>query len=151
MDVVIMNVHDLKSEITRLKILKDVQEKAIGDHFKSPAAIFHTITSIFKGSSPSSDGKGVLGDLGSIFGHPDMISLLSRVVVPFILNKTLFRKSNFIIKTIVSLVSQRAASFINEKSAMSVWDKIKSFIPTKKAPRKGASKVDQKLLTAGIY
>ena len=125
MDAVIFNSADLRAEIERLKYTKKIQEEAIAKHFSSPAAIFHTITSAFKGSPSDKKGGTILG------GGQDVVSLLSRFVLPFVLNKTIFRGSNFIIKTVVGLLSQRAANFINEKSVVTVWDKIKSFIPGK--------------------
>ena len=61
----------------------------------------------------------------------DLISMASRFVLPFALNKTIFRSSNFIVKTVVGLLSQKASGFINEKNLGSVWDKIKGIIPKK--------------------
>jgi hypothetical protein len=129
MDAVIYNTSDLREEIARLKVLKQDQEVAIKKHFNGPVAIFHTVTSLFKGSSPS-DAKG------SLFGNQDIIGLASRVILPFILNKTIFRSSNFLVKAAIGLLSQKASGFINEESVTSVWDKIKSLIPKKKEPKK---------------
>jgi len=123
MEAVIYNLTDLRAEIIRLKAVKIIQEDAIATHFNSPSAIFHTVTAFFKGSASANKSEGILGTGG------DMVSLISRFVLPFVLNKTIFRSSNFIIKTIVGLVSQKASGFINEKSVVSVWDKAKSLIP----------------------
>ncbi|MEO6521822.1 MAG: hypothetical protein ABIN91_09090 [Mucilaginibacter sp.] len=123
MDAVIYNISDLKEEIERLKASKRLQETAIKSHFNSPGAIFHTITSLFKHNQAPGESSGLFG------AGQDMVSLISRFVLPFILNKTLFRSSNFIIKTAVGLLSQKASGFINEKSVTSVWDKIRSVIP----------------------
>ncbi|EHQ28006.1 hypothetical protein [Mucilaginibacter paludis] len=125
MDAVIYNITDLKNEIERLKIAKQEQEIVLKSHFSSPSAIFHTVTSFFKGSSTTENA-------GGLFGNQDIVSLVSRFVVPFILNKTIFRSSNFIIKAAVGLLSQKASGFINENSVVSLWDKIKSIIPRKK-------------------
>jgi hypothetical protein len=135
MEPVINNISDLRAEIELLRASKHVQEEAIKSHFSSPAAIFHTVTSWFK-SSPSND-RSVTGILG---GGQDMVSLISRFVLPFVLNKTLFRGSNFIIKAIVGVVSQQASGFINEKSVASVWGKLKSVIPNL-MPKKKVKKV----------
>jgi len=131
MEATIQNIHDLRAEIERLKASKKTQEEAIKSHFDSPAAIFHTATSLFKSSSPA--GQSTLS--GLLGGGQDIVSLLSRFVLPFVLNKTLFRGSNFIIKTAVGLLSQKASGFINEKSVVSLWDNIKSVIPKKKAKK----------------
>ena len=123
MEAVIYNITDLRAEIYRLKAVKKEQEIAIVGHFNSPAAIFHTVTSFFKSSGPLGKQGGLLGS------GQDIVSLISRFAVPFILNKTLFRSSNFIIKTIVGLLSQQASGFINEKSVVSLWDKVISLVP----------------------
>lgn len=124
MDAVIYNSSDLKEEIERLKVSKKIQEEVLKSHFNSPAAIFHTVTSLFK-HSPTAASQPNAG----LFGGHDIVTLISRFALPFILNKTLFRGSNFIIKALVGLASQKASGFINEKNVASVWDKIKSFIP----------------------
>jgi len=116
----ITNIHDLRAEIARLKVVKDEQEVAIKAHFASPTAIINTLFS----------GSGAKGKGG--FLNPDeLISMASRFILPLLLNKTIFRGSNFVVKAIVGLLSQSAAGFINEKNLTSTWDKIKSLIPEK--------------------
>jgi hypothetical protein len=61
----------------------------------------------------------------------DIVQLMSSFLLPFTLNKTLFRRSNFLIKGLVRIVSRKASRFINEDSVSSIWDKVKSFIPDK--------------------
>jgi len=118
---VINNINDLRNEIARLRVVKNEQEAAIKQHFSSPSAIISTVISGF-GSDSSK---------GGFFKADDLISLVSRFVLPFALNKTFFRHSNFIVKAIVGVLSQSASGFINEKSLTSVWDKIKAIIPQK--------------------
>ena len=123
MDAVIYNISDLREEIERLKASKKVQEEAIADRFRSPVAIFHTAASLFKRSPKANPAGGIFTD------GEDMVSLLSRFLLPMLLNKTFFRSSNFITKTIVGLLSQQASGFINEQSLLALWDKIKTAIP----------------------
>jgi len=123
MDTVIYNISDLRDEIERLKVSKKVQEEAIAHRFKSPLAIFHTATSLFKRPPKGNQAGGIFS------GGEDIVSLLSRFLLPMLLNKTVFRSSNFIIKTIVGLLSQQASGFINEQSLVALWDKIKTTIP----------------------
>lgn len=118
---VINNINDLRNEIARLRVVKNEQEAAIKQHFSSPSAIISTVMSGFGGDSSK----------GGFFKADDLISLVSRFVLPFALNKTFFRHSNFIVKAIVGVLSQSASGFINEKSLASVWDKIKAIIPQK--------------------
>jgi len=122
MDVSIKTGDDLKAEIARLRLLKQEQGDAIKARFSSPSATFSTIFSIFpKGSN----------DSGSIFNQ-DYFGLLSRILLPLTLNKTLFRNSNFIIKGIVGFLSQKASHFISEDSVTGLWSKVMSFFDKKK-------------------
>ncbi|MEO6148931.1 MAG: hypothetical protein ABIN95_03705 [Mucilaginibacter sp.] len=114
--IIIQNIDDLRSEISRLEIAKDEQSAAIKKHFSSPSAIFGTIISLFGG--PSS-----LGDL-----KQDFLTTISRFVLPIVLNKTLFSGSNFLVKGLVGLVSQKAAGLISEDAVTGIWDKAKALI-----------------------
>jgi hypothetical protein len=118
----INNINDLRNEIARLRVVKNEQEAAIKEHFSSPSAIISTVYSAFWGGDTAK---------GGFFKADDIISLVSRFVLPFALNKTIFRSSNFIVKTIVGVLSQSASGFINEKTIATVWDKLKAIIPQK--------------------
>ncbi len=124
MDLPIKNINDLRLEIDRLRGLEREQSIALGQRFSSPSALFSTITSLFTGS-PRTDGTK------SSFFDQDIVGLLSRFVLPLALNKTLFRNSNFIVKTLVGLVSQKASHFITEDSVAGIWDKIKTLFHRK--------------------
>lgn len=128
----IKNINDLRSEIARLRVVKHEQEAAIKEHFSSPSAIINTVYMTFSGGAK---------DKASFFKADDIISLVSRFVLPFALNKTIFRSSNFIVKAIVGVLSQSASGFINEKTIASVWDKLKAIIP-QKWTKKNAKHVD---------
>jgi hypothetical protein len=112
--MLIRNVDDLHSQIARLSFLKQQQKAAIGERFNSPSAVFLTALSIFPKSSATNNLKS-----------QDIFGLLSRIVLPFALNKTLFRHSNFIVKALVGFASQKASRFISEESVAGVWDKAK--------------------------
>lgn len=118
MDLPIRNINDLHSEIARLSSLQVQQKTAISERFSSPSSFFSTILSIFPKSSAVDSIRGNLV-------NQDYFGLLSRIILPFALNKTLFRHSNFIIKTVVGLLSQKASHFISEDSVTSLWDKAK--------------------------
>ncbi|RCH55479.1 hypothetical protein DJ568_06185 [Mucilaginibacter hurinus] len=112
----IKNIDDLRTEIARLEIAKQQQGEKLKLRFNSPSAIFGTISSAFGG--PSS-----VGGLKQNF-----VGMISRVALPFVLNKTLFKKSNFIVKGLVGLVSQKAAGFIDEGTVTNVVDKAKALL-----------------------
>jgi len=115
-DLPIKSHADLKSEIYRLQGLEREKSLELRARFNGPGAIFSTIMSLFKGDH-SNEKDGVF--------QQDFLGVLSRFALPFALNKTLFRKSNFIIKAIVGFVSQKASHYISEDSVESVWDKAK--------------------------
>ncbi len=52
--------------------------------------------------------------------------------MPLTLNKTIFRNSKFIVKTLVGYLSQKASHFVNEDKVMGVWDKVMSVFEKKK-------------------
>lgn len=128
MDIPVKNVFDLQAEIIRLEKLKQTQEIELKKRFDSPSAIFSSVMSIFP-KSPSPDGTKVTHTLFS----QDVIGLISRVVLPFTLNKTLFKRSNFIVKTLVGILSQKASNYISEDSVTTVWGRVKSIFTKKPA------------------
>lgn len=116
-----INSHaDLKNEIYRLQGLEREKSLELKARFDGPGAIFSTVMSLF-GKHHQPDDKE-----GGIF-QQDFLGILSRFALPFALNRTLFRKSNFIIKALVGLVSQKASHYISEDSVESVWDKAKGW------------------------
>jgi len=117
MDVPIRNIDELRNEIARLKGLQFEQKAALSARFSSPSAIFSSLFSFFPKSS-SGEAKGNLL-------NQDIVGILSRIVLPFALNKTLFRHSNFIVKALVGLASQKASQFISEDSVTGLWGKAK--------------------------
>lgn len=117
MELPIKSHADLRNEIYRLQGLEREKSLELKARFNGPGAIFSTIISLFK--SDDTDEKE-----GGIFSQ-DFIGVISRFALPFALNRTLFRKSNFIIKAIVGLISQKASHYISEDSVESVWDKAK--------------------------
>jgi hypothetical protein len=119
-DLPINNHTDLRNEIFRLQGLEREQSIAIKQRFNSPGALFSTLFSLFP--------KGAADDKSGGVFNQDLLGVISRFVIPFTLNKTLFRHSNFLVKALVGLVSQKASHFISEDSVESVWDKAKGLI-----------------------
>jgi len=60
-----------------------------------------------------------------VFFKQDFLGLISRFVLPLALNKTLFKRSNFIVKTLVGILSQKASHYVSEDNVVGVWDKAK--------------------------
>ncbi|RFZ92382.1 hypothetical protein D0C36_13205 [Mucilaginibacter conchicola] len=120
METPVRNIHELQVEIARLKNLETHQSVALKARFAGPSAIFSTVLSIFPGSS-TVDGIKNAG-----FFKQDFLGLLSRFVLPFTLNKTVFKHSNFLVKTAVGLLSQKASEYISEDAVTGVWGKAKN-------------------------
>src|SRR5579863_417401 len=118
-DAVINNVGDLKAEIARLRQVKEEQGNALALRFNSPLTALATLYTVF----PNKQEDGSKND---IF-HQDFFGLISRIILPFALNKTLFRNSNFLVKGLIGFLSQKASHFINEESIKSLWDSVRSF------------------------
>ncbi len=129
MDEPIKNSWDLRQEIIRLKGLEKVQGEAIAERFSSPAAIFSTVYSLFPKSSNTGENKS------NIFNQ-DFVSILSRFLIPLTLNKTIFKNSGFLIKTLVGLVSQKASGYVNEESVVGIFDKVKALFTKKRTQAK---------------
>ncbi len=121
MSLPIKNSDDLRSEIARLKGLEQQQAAQLKQHFSSPGAILSTVMGLF--SSSKEDSKEEKN--ASLFDQ-DFIGLLSRIVIPIALNKTLFKHSGFLVKALVGILSQKASHYINEDSVGGVWDTVKS-------------------------
>ena len=130
MDAPIRNIEDLRSEIYRLKELEQQQSVAIGMRFSSFSSTLSALYSLFPKIT------GVNGERVKGFFEQDLVGLISRFVLPFALNKTIFRNSNFIIKSLVGLVSQKASHFISEESVMGLWDKVKHMFAAKEKKSK---------------
>ncbi len=120
METSIRNIFELQGEIGRLKNLEAQQAVALKTRFSGPSAIFSTVLSLFP-KSPMVDGMK-----GSGFFQQDFLGLISRFVLPLALNKTLFKHSNFIVKTLVGILSQKASHYISEDNVAGVWGKAKS-------------------------
>ncbi len=118
MTLPIKNSVELRHEIYRLQGLEAEQSEALKKRFSSPGAVFSTIMSLF----PKSDDKE---DKNSSLFNQDFIGLISRIVLPVALNKTLFKNSGFIVKTVVGLLSQKASHYINEDAIGDAWGKAK--------------------------
>ena len=117
-DLPILSHTDLKNEIYRLQGLEREKGMELKKRFSSPGAIFSSVFSLFSGGDKSDDKDG------GIFKQ-DFLGIISRFVLPLALNKTIFKNSNFIVKTLVGLVSQKASHYISEDAVEGVWGKAK--------------------------
>jgi hypothetical protein len=119
METRIRNVFELQGEIGRLKNLEVEQAIALKARFSGPAAIFSTMLTLFP-KSPTVDGIK-----GAGFFNQDLLGLVSRFVLPLTLNKTIFKHSGFIVKTLVGILSQKASHYISEDAVSGIWGKAR--------------------------
>lgn len=131
MDLPVQNITDLQSEILRLEALRQEQKIELKKRFSSPSAIFATVKTLFPRNHEHTNKNNLFSQ--------DILGLLSRVVLPFTLNKTLFKNSNFLVKTLIGVVSQKASTYINEDTVTGVWGKFKHVFSKK--PKKVAEPI----------
>jgi hypothetical protein len=120
METPIRNIFELQGEIGRLKNLEAEQAIALKARFSGPSAIFSTVLSLFPNSAAVDSVRG------AGFFNQDILGLISRFVLPLTLNKTIFRHSGFIVKTLVGILSQKASHYISEDAVSGIWSKAKS-------------------------
>lgn len=115
---------ELQAEIGILRIRRYEQESAIKEKFNGPAATLKSIGSLFKTSS------GKKSFLEEMLGQ-DIITNISRFILPIMLNSSIFKNSGLITKAIVALFSQKAAKNINMDIVLTLVEKIKNIFKSK--------------------
>jgi hypothetical protein len=123
MDLPIRNVDELRAEINRLKIAEQEQMASIKQRVSSPGAILNTLRNLFPRTPQN------LKSLSNI--RQDFFAMVSKIVLPFTLNKTIFRKSNFIVKGLVTFLSQKASRFVTEEKVTGLVSKITNLFAKK--------------------
>ena len=143
----IQNIDDLDAEINRVtkQRLEDENDlQLITDNisakFNIPVMIFNKISDFF----------------GSLFGNPtdnaskqentDWVTNVFRIGIPVFLNKFIFPRSGFLLKSVVAMVSQTAAKNVNKDTMTEIIDKVANWIKSSK-PR---TKKDSVLADYGI-
>ncbi len=129
----IQNIDDLRAEQSRLRIQRmehenDLQlmSEKISEKFHVPIMIFNKLSDFF----------------GSLFGtdkddpkkqeNTDWVTNIFRVGIPVFLNKFLFPRSGFLMKSMVAMVSQTAAKNVNKDSITDIIDKVAGWIKSSK-------------------
>ena len=133
----IQNIDDLDAEINRLtkqrlEYENDLQliTDNISAKFNIPVMIFNKINDFF----------------GSLFGNAtdnttkqentDWVTNVFRVGIPVFLNKFIFPRSGFLLKSVVAMVSQTAAKNVNKDSITEIIDKVANWIKSSKSRTK---------------
>lgn len=120
------NLAELQAEIEVLKVRQFQQEEFIKDSFKRPMAVYHSIKRLMNTANTRTNN-------GLDFIKHDLISGVSRLVLPAIMNGVFFKRSNVIIKSLVWILSQNMAKKVDGEAITGVVDSAKKFI-TEKIP-----------------
>ena len=124
MEKAFSSLAELQAEIQFLKVQQFKQEEFLKEQLSSPKAIFNTLGGLFKTTS----GKhSFLKD----FVNQDFITNISRVILPLFLNGVVFKKSGLIMKTLITFLSQKAASHVNSNALSGIVDKVSGFFKKK--------------------
>jgi len=140
----INNISELKSEIIRLTELKKEQEAYLSDQYallrkkiEMPSRILRTLTSSIPGVDMV---KGLFSTFSSAKNKTsdksDWLTNTLRLGLPLILNKTLLKNAGWLKKSLMLLVSERAAGQVNQDKVESVLSKVANFIRPKKKKKK---------------
>ncbi|MEO8795786.1 MAG: hypothetical protein ABI390_09985 [Daejeonella sp.] len=115
----IENTEDLRTEILRLKLQRFHHEaaieqdiKKITDKFRIPSLLLHRVNSWF--------GDHEKSNTSSNEPDHDWVTNAFRIGLPVLLNKMVFGRAGFLVKSLVALVSQKAATNVN-KDVVSHW------------------------------
>lgn len=119
---------ELRTEIDLLKIKKFRQEEVLKETLTDPGVIYKTILKHFK--SKPSNRSALQGMLNN-----DIVTNISRFILPLFLNGTFFKKSGFITKSLVTFLSQKAATKVNSSAITGVVDKVKQWFAHKQEVR----------------
>ena len=142
----IQNLLELKTRIAFLELKQLDDELVIKQKFQS---IKDTFTSPLKFLKRIGSMIGITHDSNVASNFPsskkaDWVTNLGRVFLPLLLNKTLLRNRGIIVKSLVSILSQRTVNSMSfNKNVLANWiDKATDFINSTKKKDRTRKQVD---------
>lgn len=119
----IQTYEDLRAEQLKLKAICKAQERQL----KADASLY------VKQFTPGGFIKKLLnrGNVEKVDGAFNISGKLMSIVLPFFLNKTVFRGSGFITRAIVGLISNKVGGKIDLDNITGIVDKIKAWVKPK--------------------
>lgn len=133
----IQNINDLRSEILRLKLKRadlendlQLESKKIAAKFRFPAMILSKLNDWF-GVFDDDDKEDTNKRSG-----PEWVTKAFGVGLPVFLNKFFFPGSGIIMKSLVELVSQKAAKAVNKDMVTDLIDKASDWISSSKTGKR---------------
>ena len=130
MEKTFSSLAELQAEIQFLKVQQFKQEENLKEQFSSPSTLLKSLGGFFK--TDSGNNKSFMHDLV----NQDIITNISRVIIPLFLNGVVFKKSGFIMKTLVTFLSQKAAKQVNSHAISGIIDKISGIFKPKEGGEK---------------
>jgi len=135
----VSNLAELKAEITRVRLQQFEQEAVLHQHveditekLRTPIKVFDKLGLWVKHDENASHGAKAANPQE----HQDWVTAVLRLGLPFAINKFFLPKSGFLMKTLVTLASQKAAANVN-KDLITEWtDKITGIFKSKGTSRR---------------
>ena len=129
----IQNIDDLREEVIRLGVKRTEMEsdlkievEKITSRIRLPLMILRKLND-FLGGSRDKSGKKV---------SEDWVSSIFRIGLPVMMNRFLFPKSGFIVKSVIELISQNAAKTVNKDLMGGLLEKLSEWIKSPKTRNK---------------
>jgi hypothetical protein len=125
MRIKIQNIDDLREEAARLEVvqkeieteLKNEAQK-ITSKIQIPLMLLRKLNNFFAGSKDKSRTKD----------GEDWVTSIFSIGLPLLLNRFLFPKSGFIVKSIIELISQTTAKTVNTDLIVEIIEKVSQWI-----------------------
>ena len=132
----IQNSGDLRSEILRLRTIRSeiegelkVETDRITNRFRIPLMLFGKVNDwvspIFK------PGRNEPRSL-----NQDWVTSIFRIALPVVMNKFIFPRSGFLLKSLVELLSQNTAKTVNKDVLTDLINKLSDWIKSSKRKKK---------------
>lgn len=136
----IRNLQELKTEISRLKALKNEQEVYLKTQFRLLNNKIEAPIRFFNSLKDNIPGVNIIQQLFSKSNNQDSdwLTKTLRIGVPFIMNRLFLKNTGVLKKALMLLLSERAVGQINQDKISGLISKLTSFIRPKKKKNKGA-------------
>jgi hypothetical protein len=125
MRIKIQNIDDLREEVVRLEVVRTeietelkVEAQKITSKIRIPLILLRKLNNFFAGSKDKSRTKD----------GEDWVTSIFSIGLPLLLNRFLFPKSGFIVKSIIELISQTTAKTVNTDLIVEIIEKVSQWI-----------------------
>ncbi|SDM23049.1 hypothetical protein SAMN05421813_10834 [Daejeonella rubra] len=129
----IQNIDDLREEVIRLGVKRSEMEtdlkievEKITSRIRLPLMLLRKLNDFLGGSRDKSGKKD----------GEDWVSGIFRIGLPVMMNRFLFPKSGFIVKSVIELISQNAAKTVNKDLMSGLLEKLSEWIKSPKTRNK---------------